>query len=332
MIIPLPNFLSRIFNARRGTALGLVFLLIFILVVLILAAPVTNAPFRIRATTSLLALKVASDTRIGIDTHEWIAWAAPSASKSDPTHLVVTQRRGADTSEVPKPDKLMVWLRSGDRVILRRLPGDPAYFSLTLPMEAELIIQSDPGNMLIQATPHGGFRTNSSPSLIRRMAIGGQAQPALRLLPSADGAGISERFAVAEIFFSAVTPHGVQPGLLDGTLLFFDKPDSELKLYRGTDLRLGEVDAEIEAVALTKDGIEFSATGSARQAQLFVQTRHVTSRARRVIPTRYDALMADPFMAVGVTVIAATFGVVGLILSAVGAIPRVAHWFSGPRR
>lgn len=312
-------------RAWRLLALGAALVLAFAAAVLFLAAPTPSAPFRIHARSSLLALTTSSDALLSIDSSEWDA--APAAQDNGaPTPWLALRR--VDGDDDARPDRLRLLIRAGERLTLRHVPGNPARFSITLPSQASLRIQKAPGIVLVYTAADGRKAPDAKQSPIIRINIGGNAQPALRISRWLEGDSVSNRFAVARMSFAQVGSQGVDAALLDGTLQFLDKPETELKLYRGTDLRLGGVDAEIEAMELTKEGIEFSATGFAREAKMFVSTRHATSAPRSVIPSRYDAMKGDPVIAVVVASAATMVGIAGLLLTAASAMPRLAHWLS----
>jgi hypothetical protein len=313
-------------RAWRLLALGAALVLAFAAAVLFLAAPTPSAPFRIHAKSSLLALTTSSDALLSIDSSGWDA--APAAQDNGEPRPWLALRRVDGGDGDARPDRLRLSIRAGEQLTLRHVPGNPTRFSITLPSQASLSIQKAPGIVLEYIAANGSKTPDTTQSPLIRINIGGNAQPALRISRWLEGDSVSERFAVAKISFAQLGRQGVDAALLDGSLQFLDKPETELKLYRGTDLRLGGVDAEIEAIVLTKEGIEFSATGFARKAQMFVSTRHATSAPRSVIPTRYDAMKGDPVIAVAVAAVATLVGIAGLLLTAASAMPRLAHWLS----
>jgi len=134
---------------------------------------------------------------------------------------------------------------------------------------------------------------------------------------------------VSRLGFATVTTHGLEASLISGGLQFLDKPERELQLYRGTDLRLGELDAEISSIQLTGDGLDVTASGLVTSAELVVQHRSGMD-SRNVMPSRYDWLKGQPVLAVllSFAAFASTFG--GVVLSLVQTFPtfavRLAQW------
>jgi hypothetical protein len=167
---------------------------------------------------------------------------------------------------------------------------------------------------------------DASPLPRYRAFVGVGEQPALRILPAGGGGEFSARVAINRLGFGHPTNHGVEAGLLTGGMQFLDKPDNELQLYRGTDLRLGNVDGEIAAAALTSDAIEVYVSGLADDVKLNVSTGRVGERSRSVMPSRYEWLKGQPVIAVALGFVASIVGAVGLLLSAAGAIPPFSRW------
>lgn len=298
------------------------------IVLLCLSLPVSHAPFRLHATTSFLGLQAASDFRVSIDAQDWdISTAAPTDTAAPSGKFSALRRTLPKDVKDRGVDRLEMWIHAGDEVIVQRLPGVPAHYSITLPSQpVEFAVQLADITQLVQTDETGKETTDTKPEPILRSRIGGSEQPALRILPAEGGGEFGARVAINRLGFGHPTNHGVEAGLLTGGMQFLDKPDNELQLYRGTDLRLGNVDGEIAAAALTSDAIEVYVSGLADDVRLNVSTGRVGERSRSVMPSRYEWLKGQPVIAVALGFVASIVGAVGLLLSAAGAIPPFSRW------
>jgi hypothetical protein len=298
------------------------------IVVLCLSLPVSRAPFRLHATTSFLGLKAASDFHISIAAEEWDASMSESTGQSLPKEKYLAVRRLPQAnSKDPAPDRLNVWIRAGDEVIVQRLPGPPTRYAITLPSEpADLAIQLAGSTHIGRTDETGKEAIDPKPESILRLKIGGSNQPALRVLPTEGRGDFGERVSVSLLGFGHPNNQAVEAGLLGGAMQFLDKPESELQLYRGTDLRLGNVDGEVSAAVLTSDAIEVSANGVADNVSINVSTHRGRNESRNIMPSRYEWLKGQPIIAVALGFLATVVGTAGLLLSAAGASPSFNRW------
>lgn len=315
--------LSHWLRSWRRRIVGACLLLLIFLAVIWLAAPASPVSFQLHATTSLVTFACATPVHVDIAAREW------SAAATDPSAPVAVLRSSQPPGApgVTGPDRLGIAIRAGDTLTLRRLPGEPARFGLTLSRPAELLVTRARDSLAMPRLNNETEARMTAPEATMR--IGGNTDIALRLRPASNSDAIFSRFTVSHIGFSAVSPRGIETGLIDGGLQFFDNPEKELKLNRGNDLRLGEMDAAIDAVVLSNDGIALTAVGTASHARLFRLNQQQQSEWRTISPSRYDALKIDPVTAVAATAITALLGVIGCIFTVAGAIPAGQRWLAG---
>ena len=298
---------------QRGWFLAVALILVALGLTATLAGPVRKAPFRLQAQTDFVGVTARTNAQLAFDIVDWEL--RNIVSEGAPAGATFTLRRQA-TGAPLKPEPLQVWLSAGDEVLLRRIPAanGSIRFSMSIPLRpvtVAILLSGEPG---LTSSPSGsGVRIGGS----LRVQAGGAAQSVLEFGLARMPDESKPRFAISGIGFGQPTDDGhVHPGLISGTLHFLDKPDTELRLWRGTDLRLRQVDAELSSIVLSAEGIEVTASGLTRGAALHVGTQTVESRQRSVMPTFYDWLKGEPFIAVGVGFVAFLTAAAGLVLSA----------------
>lgn len=298
---------------QRGWFLAIALLLVALGLAVMLASPVWKAPFRLQAQTDFVGLTAQTEAQLAFDIVDWELRNV--VSEGAPATSAFTMRRQA-TGVPPKSEPLMVWLSAGDEVLLQRIPATNGSirFSMSMPLR--------PVTLAIQLTEEPGLTTSPSGSGVRvggsfRFQAGGAAQSVLEFGVARMPDESKLPFAISGIGFGRPTDDGnVHRGLISGTLHFLDKPDAELRLWRGTDLRFRDVDGELSSIVLSADGIEVNASGLTGEAALHVRTRTAGNRQRSVMPTFYDWLKGEPFVAVAVGLVTFLAGAAGIVLSA----------------
>lgn len=318
---------------RIGAAFAL-FLGATLAAALILASPVWHAPFRLRVTTSFVGLTAAADLRLDLRSSDWsLGPASPAdahqtgASSPATSPALTSLSRTASPKDAAHPDRIVLFLRAGEDLVLRRLAEKPAQYVLQLPSKSVPLTVQLGADVRITQTDAGGSASTLDASLSPlKFNFGGIADAQIRFTPFEGKEGIGDRLMVSRIGFGLPTQKGVEAGITGGELHFLDKPEHELALYRGTDLRLGELDAEVAAVLMGSEGIEVFASGTTQDAQLFVATRANADRHRSVMPTRYDWLKGAPVAAVGLGFLGALVALLGLVLALAQTFPAVGKW------
>jgi hypothetical protein len=285
-------------------------------------SPESQAPFRLHVSTEFAGWHAAADAHLSFDAAAW------TASPSNGEGWQGTQDEKSGTVRVGG-DRIDLWLKAGDDVLIRREGGDPVTYAIVLPCRAaDARLQRGPRSIWRTSA---GNATSTAASGVQslQLQVGGGQSPALRIAPAAGRSQLAERLLVSRLGFATVATHGLEAGLISGGLQFLDKPEAELQLYRGTDLRLGELDAEVASIQMTVDGLDVTASGRAAAADLVVRRSSGTDR-RSVMPSRYDWLKGQPVLAVlvGFAAFAGTVG--GVVLSLVQTFPalasRLAQW------
>jgi len=308
-----------------------VLLLIFLALPAFLAAPVSSALFRLHASTQLLHLRSEAPNTFTIRTSGWELTSAKDDGDATGITQTLTSRSQAASGE-SSADLITIFLEPADQIELRQRAAGGTRYTLTLPSRSTKVsVQLGEHSQLVRKDSQDGETVEpefGSATLFN--AIGDQGA-LIRFTSETMEEDIAQRLSVSRLGFGLVREDEIFAGLLDGNLQFLDKPDNELKLYRGTDLQLGELDAEISAIVLSEKGIHLDVQGRTDDAYLRVALRDESSRLRNVLPTRLEWLKGDPVTAVLVGFIAALCGAAGLLFALAQAIPTVGTWLQGLR-
>jgi len=290
---------------------------------IVVVSPESRAPFQLHASTEFVGWHAAADAHLSFDTASWTAYPLNGEGWHGAQDVKL------DTAP-PSSDRIDLWLNAGDDVLVRREGGDPVTYAIVLPVRAAEARVQRGARSIWRASPPGSTASDAESGLQSLpLHVGGSQTPALRIAPAPGQGRLAERLLVSRLGFATVTTHGLEASLISGGLQFLDKPERELQLYRGTDLRLGELDAEISSIQLTGDGLDVTASGLVTSAELVVQHRSGMD-SRNVMPSRYDWLKGQPVLAVllSFAAFASTFG--GVVLSLVQTFPtfavRLAQW------
>jgi hypothetical protein len=326
---PLPHHSAvRAARSRQQLQIALVaagLISIALVLALILASAVASAPFRMLAQTEFVGFKAKDDARLSFEVVDWELRALRLSGATDNTPVSITRPGESGTTSVDRAD---FWLHDGDEVTLQRLPdrfGRPR-FALSFPNRSVPVGMqlAQSASQPIQVTSQSKPPALNSGSPLRG-EVGGLADAALVFGIARTAIQTRPRVAVSTIGFGRPSEDGrVRAGLQTGSLVFLDKPDTEVRLWKGTDLRLRGIDAELASLALSEDGIEVHVDGLTSDATMHVGTSAQSHQMRRVMPTYYDKLKGEPTMAVlvGFAAVMSTFG--GLLLSAAQISNRLA--------
>ncbi|MGF6851543.1 hypothetical protein [Paraburkholderia sp. CI3] len=329
-------------------------------VAIYLALPAGEADFRLHATTSFVAFRATSAFNINVDAREWRATIGPSNARGRSLSSVAskaTSERKPESSDI-----LTIAIGPNDVVEIQTDPRVPAGFVIALPVRpVTFSVQPASDAALTGRTDDGRETPVSTSDPVLEWKIGGASSVALHFTLPSCGAPMSTataiqedeavaspparaicaqdighrmsggRMSVDQLGFGTPDINDVDAGLLDGGFQFLDHTASELVLYRGTDLRIGDVDAELTSLELKESGIAVFATGKIKEAAIVVKT-HDGVTAHSIMPTRFDHLKGMPWIVIGTTVFAVVIGAVGLLLSIAGVIRPIAralHRFFG---
>lgn len=312
---------------------GILLVLITLLAALLLVSPVSDAPFRLHVATSFVAFTAEKDLRLSFRASEWALGPAIETPIGTARPVTLTSVVRPAESAASSADRIELWLRAGDDLLLRRFDGEPTRYTLALPSslaQLGLSLHSSAVVTSIDETGKKEVRTAANSPL--HLSIGGRAASEIRFTsPGWKDAreGVGDRLAVSRLGFGAAGKTGVESGLISGGLHFLDKPEMELALYRGTDLRLGALNAEVTGILFGSEGIEVFASGVTREAKLFVTTQGSRSLERSVMPTRYDWLKTEPVTAVGLGIAGAVVAALGLFFALAQVLEPVRSWLHG---
>jgi len=325
----LPRF-SRVRDAtsRQQLQIALVaagLIIIALLLALFLASAVAKAPFRMLAHTEFVGFKARADARLSFEMVDWELPALRLSGTTDDAPVSITRPGESGATGADKAD---FWLHDGDEVTLQRLPdrfGRPR-FALSFPKRSVPVGMqlADSASRPIQVTSQSKPLALNPGSPLRG-EVGGLADAALVFGIARPASQTRPRVAVSAIGFGRPSEDGrVRAGLQSGGLVFLDKPDTEVRLWKGTDLRLRVIDAELASLALSEEGIEVHVDGVTSDATMHIGTSAQSHQMRRVMPTYYDKLKGEPTVAVLVGFAALMSTLVGLFLSAAQISNRLA--------
>jgi hypothetical protein len=305
-------------------------LMVAFAVAVLVAGRVSSAPFRLHVSTSFIGMTVADDTHLQFRATEWSMGPAELAALGRRARRPCRRWHAPRVRQHLAADRLEVWLKAGDDLVLKRLPGEPAAYVLSLPSRpAEVTASLAPGTTVVLEASDGSASAAPAQRSPVRLKLGGAPGSQIRFpSPASRDApeGLNQRMAVRRLGFGEQGRTGVDVGLTSGGLHFLDKPDNELALYRGNDLRLGDITGEVAGLQLTGDGIDVSASGFVDAAALVVAGALGEDHRRSVMPARYDWLKSEPVIAVAVAFVGLCAGVLGLLLSAAQALPAIGRW------
>lgn len=289
------------------------------------ALPVCEASFRMLAQTDFIHFTVKGDARLAFDVTDWeLRGFRPSRALQE---APVSVARAAD-GDTGVAERVELWLREGDELTLLRLAdraGRPR-FALSLPLrQVPVAVQlSDAAAEPLKVERDGESLPGLADGAVRG-EVGGRNEAALLFSIAHLSDETRPRVAVSNLGFGRPLEDGrVYTGLQGGGLLFLDKPDAEVRLWRGTDLRLRLVDAELAAILLSGSGIEVQVDGLTSDATMHVGSSPQLQRMRRVMPTYYDRLKGEPAIAVLLGFFGVLSAAAGLVLSAAQVSARVA--------
>lgn len=297
--------------------IALVLIGMAVLLALFVASPVARAPFRMLAQADFVAFTAKGDAHLAFEIVDWELRGLLISGTSESTPVVISRGGEADKAVA---ERIELWLREGDELSLQRLPdrfGRPRY-ALSLPQRRVPVGMqlADAANQPLQVAHGTDLRPLAMEGTLRGQ-IGGRAEAALVFSAARVPDETRPRVVVSALGFGRPVEDGrVRAGLQGGSLVFLDRPDAELRLWRGADLRLRDIDAELAALVLTADGIEVQVVGVTSDATMHVGTSARTHQMRRVMPTYYDKLKGEPMIAVLVGFAGALAALGGLLLSA----------------
>lgn len=312
---------------RRHLLVTALTLVVVLGIAIFLAMPVSLAPFRLHAVASFVGLRVAADTHLSFQVTDWTLSNSPSGSARRST--TPASGNAATAASSPAPDRIQVWVHRGDELLLEYIAGEPDQFTLTLPSaQTEVVIQSSTGTTVVRVDADGKETPSEETGAILRARVGPSEQPVLHFSPAASHREVADRVEISQIGFGKPTLRGIDATLTSGGIVFLDKPEVEQQIFRGTDLRLGMLDAEASSLEMGSDGLAISVSGSTSDADVFVATQRSPHWSRSVMPTRYDWIKAQPVLAVVVGFFGILVSLAGVMLAIAQTFPAFGHWLA----
>jgi len=304
-------------------------LAIFLLLPVYLAAPVPRPLFRLHVATQFVHLRCEAAKVVSIRASDW---ELSGASEGGSAKTVTSRSSGPSVAGAF--DLISIDLQPGDQIEIRQLAAGKPRYTIALPARSlKVSVQLHEQSFLVRKDAKGVESVDSELGSVAVFEALARSGALLRFSVAPANEDVVEHLNVNRLGFGMLESDEVLAGLLAGQLQFLDKPDSELKLFRGADLRFGDyLDAEISAIALSDRGIRLDAQGRTNDAYLQVTLRGGEHRVRNMLPTRFEAMQGDPVVVVLVAFVAALAGAAGLFLSVAQTVPSVGKWLIDLRK
>ncbi len=275
----------------------------------ILASDIRQAPFRLNIKTSSLWFTVDGDNAtLAFDASAWRLHHASNVETS------TAQRFGADAMSIAAsppaaPALLRFYPNAGGHITLTYSAGaglpltvqsltEPAFVHVTSPSAAD-------GRFSFVISTKQGKHVHPSTTFIEALAS------AIAVQPAAATSSWVTPLAVRQLGFGKKDERNTfQTGVIGGELYFMDNAAQEIKIFRGTDLRIAGTHLVLDALVATPEGIELTVSGKARSAGLHLGSIPDAS-AHSLMPSYFDRAQRSPLAILSV-------GALGLLISAAG--------------
>lgn len=306
-----------------------------------MARDVDRAPFRLNVETAFLwvvvghksglpEVEAGHDHRLAIESSAWEIKGFALLDHSPEWLSGIVSMRSADKRN-DKGYRATFDLRPGDQINLEvsstsaKAPTQSIVASFPLrsvPVRIEVVSTEDEPAIPIamnQSSDETMYQTVSSVDV----SVGGPGDSWLRLDGFTEPQGRSTRLRISGIGFTQ--NEGVaRSGVASGTLYFLDNPASEMKIFRGTDLRLTGSEMTIESLHATGTGFTITLSGMASSAliQLGASGEGATVS---IMPTYFDRAQRKPILTASIALITILSGVLGTLFAAAAVFDRVGH-------
>lgn len=300
-------------------------LLVAIMTLVILASPVAEAPFRLNVVTEVIWLVVGSaDAELGFDTSEWqLHQPVVTEFSAGPDESTVI-RNG--TAQPGFRYRLLVHPKAGDQVdVSSSSVGAPTpRMSLRFPERPVVLTVTgfDAATPFpISSVARDGRDLAGHTSLVNA-SVGGRSASRIEFTPFPTSSARSTRIQIARLGFG-LDEGMLRSGLLAGQLYFLDMPATDdIKIFRGSDLRLEGKDLVVESLSVTQAGLEMSVSGLATAASIRVGASGTAHGS--MLPTYFDKVQRKPLLVGGIGAVTLLIGVYGLLLAAAPLYRRIA--------
>ncbi len=301
-----------------------------------LASEVAQAPFRLSVRTNLFWFVVESgDAELALDAAVWQLdrpsdIEEPRIASGDRTVIAI---RNASVAPAQQGNTLA-------RLMMHPAAGDLLRFTMTPGATPRLTVGSreNPVNVSIErldagSDGHLGFVAESE----KQPPVTGETRSILAKFGGSEGSQVtgvspttstnrSTRVKVRQFGFST-SGDVLVSGVTGGELYFLDVPSLEMKVFRGTDLRVAGDSLNLDALSVRPDGLEVTLSGMARTAAL---TIGADQRPYSLMPTNLDRAQRRPWMIGSIGALGVLISLFGLMFAGAGMFRRFASWIGAP--
>lgn len=305
------RLLARLRRAFPSTGAALLVLSVCLIAGLaILASELREAPFRLNIKTSSIWFIVdGSDMKLEFDAGSWQLNQPYAVALSEPGALAAHPRSIAAVPDAA-PSSIVLYPEAGAHLSLALAPGAAPQLriqALVHPLLAQVknVGGNGDGGLVLVATLTDGREVRAQTTFIEATLASLILQP----LPS--GTTSTSPVTVRQLGFGTKNErNALRTGVTGGELYFLDTPSLEIKIFRGTDLRISGRQLVLDALAVTPDGLEVTVSGLARSAGMHLGSVP-ENRPHSLMPTYFDRAQRSPLAILGV-------GALGLLISLAG--------------
>lgn len=301
-------------------------------------APVSIAHFRLTAKSEIVGIALVSRLELPIRAKQWFLAGVINAHAEDGREIqkvshevsLEPQSEGDLNSPSVYPTHIQITTNQGSSLVIRKrekpgwfrieIQGGSAQLQIQVPTkDTKLVFQADDGRKNVE--------TISGLLIAETSELGAIFD---FLVPEDDSALAPPvkvtRFGFAVPRQDISNSKSVLPGLIEGRIQFLDTPTNELYLFPGSDIRFDGVSAFVDRLRITRDDIEMSVSGQAREVKLFVG-----DESRSLMPTRFESLRNDSRGANILVIMGGIFAVASAIFSAAPLVPHIKRIFGSSK-
>lgn len=302
-----------------------------------LARELSEAPFRLGVRTNMIWFVVDSeDAEFALDATVWQlhrpSEIEPRIASDDRTILAIRNTSDASAQKSDTPARLLIHPAAGDLLQFTLTPGATPRLTVNSPdnlvgVSIERLDASFDGNF--------GFFAESDrqpplvgeiPSILAK--VGGSQGSQVTTVPLVASNNRSTRVKVSQFGFST-SGDVLVTGVTGGELYFLDRPSHEMKVFRGTDLRISGDSMNMDALAVQPDGLEVTLSGMARSAVVSIGS---DQSPHSLMPTQFDRAQRKPWMFGSIGALGVLTSLFGLMLAGAAMFERFASWVGAPSR
>lgn len=302
-----------------------------------LARELSEAPFRLGVRTNMVWFVVESEgAEIALYATVWQLGhpseiEEPRIASGDPI-VAIRNTRDEFAERSDTPARLRIFPAAGDLLRFTWTPGATPRLTVDSPENPvnvsieRLDARSDGNFAFVAESDKQPLLIGETPSIVAW--VGGNRGGQVTTVPLAASTHRSTRVKVSQFGFST-SGNVLVSGVTGGELYFLDLPSQEMKVFRGTDLRISGDSLNVDALAVQPDGLEVTVSGMARSAVVNVGS---DQRPHSLMPTQFDRAQRRPWMFGIIGALGVLISLFGLMLAGAAMFERFASWVGASSR